>query len=218
MRKVRDMLRLAVGQGLPDRQVAAALGVPHTTVVDHLRRAAAAGLGWPLPEEMSDAALEAVLFAKAPAPPAETRPVPDWHFVRRELRPPRGTASPGAPEIEYSGATTGALFLATEDDMLAASTKVVAPCRLGCGRTRRESLPAATGRRGTVRRGTHRVSTTRTDETDHNEGRRSSDERWPRRNRRRLRRFRTGRDVTPPSYDGRGGSTHDCANGGRPAT
>ena len=40
MRKVRDILRLAWGQGLSRRQVGASLGIPLTTVADHLRRAA----------------------------------------------------------------------------------------------------------------------------------------------------------------------------------
>ena len=88
MRKVRDILRLALGQGLSRRQVGQALGIPFTTVADHLRRAADAGLGWPLPEGMDDAALEAALFAKAPTPPAATRPVPDWRQVHTELRRP----------------------------------------------------------------------------------------------------------------------------------
>ena len=88
MRKVRDILRLALGQGLSRRQVAASLGVPFTTVSDHLRRAREAGLSWPLPEAMSDAEIEAELFAKPPAPPAERRPLPDWHYVHKELRRP----------------------------------------------------------------------------------------------------------------------------------
>lgn len=86
MRKVRDILRLAEGQGLSCRQVGQALGVPFTTVADHLRRAKAAGLSWPLPEGLDDTALEALLFAKEPAPPTEARPVPDWDYVHRELR------------------------------------------------------------------------------------------------------------------------------------
>jgi transposase len=86
MRKVRDILRLAEGQGLSCRQVGQALGVPFTTVADHLRRAKAAGLSWPLPEGLDDAALEALLFAKEPAPPTEERPVPEWDYVHRELR------------------------------------------------------------------------------------------------------------------------------------
>jgi transposase len=86
MRKVRDILRLAVGQGLSTRQVGRSLNVPFTTVADHLRRATEAGLGWPLPEGISDAELEAALFPKVPvAPPAE-RPVPDWNRVHTELR------------------------------------------------------------------------------------------------------------------------------------
>lgn len=88
MRKVRDIMRLAVGQGLSSRQVASSLGVPHTTVSDHLRRAREAGLGWPLPEGLSDTELEARLFTKPPAPPAEQRPLPDWAYVHKELRRP----------------------------------------------------------------------------------------------------------------------------------
>ena len=86
MRKVRDILRLAEEQGLSRRQVGQALGIPFTTVADHLRRAKTAGLSWPLPEELDDTALEALLFAKEPAPPTEARPLPDWHYVHRELK------------------------------------------------------------------------------------------------------------------------------------
>src|SRR3954447_20667077 len=87
MRKVREILRLAWGEGLPLRQVGAAAGVPFTTVGDHVRRAERAGLGWPLPDGLDDAGLEALLFPKGP--PAEpNRPMPDWRRVHRELRRP----------------------------------------------------------------------------------------------------------------------------------
>jgi len=85
MRKVRDILRLAHGEGLPLRQVGAAVGVPFTTVADHLRRAQRAGLSWPLPDELDDTALEALLFPKGPAS-EPNRPLPDWNQVHRELR------------------------------------------------------------------------------------------------------------------------------------
>jgi transposase len=88
MRKVRDILRLAEGQGLSMRQVAASLQMPFTTVSDQLRRAREAGLCWPLPEGMSDAELEARLFARPPSPPSEQRPLPDWDYIHRELRRP----------------------------------------------------------------------------------------------------------------------------------
>ena len=47
MRKIREVLRLALGEELSRRQVAAASGVPLTTVSDYLRRAAAADLKSP---------------------------------------------------------------------------------------------------------------------------------------------------------------------------
>ena len=51
----------------------------------YVSRAEAAGLGWPLPPDVGDEALEALLF---PPPPAAgtARPVPDWAEVQRELR------------------------------------------------------------------------------------------------------------------------------------
>jgi len=87
MRKVRDILRLAPGEGLSRRQVGASLGIPHTTVADHLRRATDAGLSWPLPDDLDDAALETLLFPKGPAP-AKVRPQPDFHAIHKELRRP----------------------------------------------------------------------------------------------------------------------------------
>lgn len=86
MRKIREILRLALGEGLSRRTTAAATGLPYTTVSDHLARAARAGLGWPLPDGLDDAQLEARLFAKAEPPPAASRPLPDWALVHRELR------------------------------------------------------------------------------------------------------------------------------------
>jgi len=90
MRKIRDALRLTLHEGLSLRQTAASLQMPFTTVGDHLRRAKAAGLTWPLPEGLDDDALEALLFAKEAAP-AVARPVPDWAKVHVELRRPHVT-------------------------------------------------------------------------------------------------------------------------------
>jgi transposase len=86
MRKIREILRLALGEGLSRRATGAATGLPYTTVSDHLVRAAKAGLGWPLPDGMDDAPLEARLFARAEPPPSASRPLPDWPTVHRELR------------------------------------------------------------------------------------------------------------------------------------
>jgi len=86
MRKIREVLRLSLADGLSRRQVGAATGLPYTTVTDHLARARAAGLGWPLPDDLDDAALEARLFSSAARPAGPGRPVPDWPTVHRELR------------------------------------------------------------------------------------------------------------------------------------
>lgn len=89
MRKIRDALRLSLHEGLSLRDVAASLQVPFTTVGDHVRRAKAAGLSWPLPEGLDDDALEALLFSVAA--PARARPLPDWATVHVELRRPHVT-------------------------------------------------------------------------------------------------------------------------------
>ncbi len=85
MRKIREVLRLALGEELSRRQVSAASGVPVTTVSDYVCRAASAGVKWPLPDDLDDAGLEVLLYPPA-APSVVTRPVPDWDRVHKELR------------------------------------------------------------------------------------------------------------------------------------
>jgi len=62
MRQVREVLRLKFVGGVPIREIARRIGVAASTVRATIRRFQAAGLSWPLPEEMTDAALEAKLF------------------------------------------------------------------------------------------------------------------------------------------------------------
>ena len=65
MRQVREVLRLKFVGGVPTREIARRIGVAASTVRTTIRRFQAAGLSWPLPEELSDAALEARLFPDA---------------------------------------------------------------------------------------------------------------------------------------------------------
>lgn len=51
MRKIRDVLRLHAG-GHSKRRIAASLAIGRTAVGDYIRRAQAAGLGWPLSSGM----------------------------------------------------------------------------------------------------------------------------------------------------------------------
>lgn len=89
MRNIRELLRLCLGEGLSLRKAAASLQMPLTTVSDHLRRAKAAGITWPLPEGLDDDDVEAMLFPKAPA--AAVRPMPEWKKIHVELRRPHMT-------------------------------------------------------------------------------------------------------------------------------
>lgn len=52
MRKIKEILRLRWEQNLPVRTIAHSVGVSHSTVVDMLNRAKAAGLSWPLPDDL----------------------------------------------------------------------------------------------------------------------------------------------------------------------
>ena len=89
MRRVREMLRLKYEAGASDRAIARSIGVARSTVRLCLDRVAGAGLAWPLPETLTDCALEALLFAGAGAMMGQRRKSePDWPLVHRELRRP----------------------------------------------------------------------------------------------------------------------------------
>ena len=57
MRQLRHLLRLHHG-GVSAREIGRRLGVARSTVQDNLKRAAAAGLAWPLADDVTDDALE----------------------------------------------------------------------------------------------------------------------------------------------------------------
>jgi transposase len=89
MRQIREVLRLAQAKNLTPTQIAIAAHLPRTTVRSYLSRAAAAGLSWPLPDDLDDRGLEERLFGRPAPPPAiPARPVPDWALVHAELRRP----------------------------------------------------------------------------------------------------------------------------------
>ncbi len=88
MRKIRDVLRLTAA-GMSKRKIAASLSIGATTVSDFLQRARSAGCRWPLPEDMTDEALERLFPAStALAEIKARRPQPDWPAIHRELRRP----------------------------------------------------------------------------------------------------------------------------------
>jgi transposase len=86
MRKIRDVLRLSA-DGLSKRAIAGSLGLSATAAGDCIRRAREAGIGWPLPVEMTDATLEALLYRPS-VPVEKRRSQPEWATVHRELKRP----------------------------------------------------------------------------------------------------------------------------------
>jgi transposase len=85
MRMIREVLRLKHDCGLADRQIAESCKIGRTTVGDYIKRATQAGLSWPLPADLTELQLDAMLF-KAPAAPASERPPPDCEYIYAELR------------------------------------------------------------------------------------------------------------------------------------
>src|SRR6266850_1257067 len=78
MRQIREVLRLRFASELPQRGIAKSLGLSQGAVSGYLSRARASGVSWPLPADLDDEQLEALLFPPPPAIAADQRPMPDW--------------------------------------------------------------------------------------------------------------------------------------------
>jgi len=86
MRKIRDILRLRHDAGLSYRGIAQALNIGYGTVVDYLKRAAIAGLGWPIPEELGERELGRLLFPTQPVTGQRRFFEPDYLALFEELK------------------------------------------------------------------------------------------------------------------------------------
>jgi Transposase and inactivated derivatives len=84
MRKIKDILRLHLEQGLTQRQIARSANVSQSTVHEYITKAEAAGLTWPLGEEWDEARLRATLFPPAVASKPAPHPIPDFAALRQQ--------------------------------------------------------------------------------------------------------------------------------------
>ena len=84
MSKIRDVLRLKYGLDRSNREIGGMLRISHSTVGSYVRRAREAGVSWPLPDDLDDGRLEAMLYPPT-APSRVRRPEPDWARVHWEL-------------------------------------------------------------------------------------------------------------------------------------
>ena len=86
VRKIQEVLRLKWESGLSNRAIARSCSISPTTVSEYIRRANAAGLRWPVPDDLDEDRLYRLLFPQ-PAPSSERLvPEPDWKYIHSELR------------------------------------------------------------------------------------------------------------------------------------
>lgn len=81
MHTLSEIVRLSA-QGLSDRQIARSVGLSRTTVMRYVERTKAAGIGWPLPDGLTEAKL---LDLVTPKPQVAVQEEPDFAAVHREL-------------------------------------------------------------------------------------------------------------------------------------
>lgn len=85
MRKLKEVFRCHFEAGLSQRSIARSLNISHRTVGEYLKRAQAAGLAWPWPEDADEALIERRLFPPA-AIAVSGRIEPDWAVIHQELK------------------------------------------------------------------------------------------------------------------------------------
>jgi transposase len=85
MRMIKEVLRLHHSCGLSQKKISKALGCSHGTAAEYIHRAQAAGLTWPLADELDDAQLERQLYPPRVAN-GVSRPQPDCAMMREELK------------------------------------------------------------------------------------------------------------------------------------
>jgi transposase len=88
MRPIRRALELLAEKNHSIRYIAGVCGVSRSAINEYQVRADQAGLVWPLPTDMSDAALESRLFRSKAV--VSQFPEPDWAEIYRQMRAIKG--------------------------------------------------------------------------------------------------------------------------------
>jgi transposase len=92
MRKIRQVLEYRLSKNISAEQTSLALALSKGSVINYLERFQLSKLPWPLPDTLTDTALEAALFP--PAPPSVDTPtavLPDVKYIEKELVRPHVT-------------------------------------------------------------------------------------------------------------------------------
>jgi transposase len=85
MRTIREILRLKWHHKLSNKKIAVSCNIARSTVKEYLDRAARAGLSWPLPPDLDDGQLEALLFPPRGSELPGDRGLPPMEYIRKEL-------------------------------------------------------------------------------------------------------------------------------------
>jgi transposase len=86
VRKIKEVLRLKWECQISERSIARSCRISRSTVSEYLKRAEAAGLEWPLSEEITDNQLYERIFPRTIQLNPKAAYVPDWQTVHLELR------------------------------------------------------------------------------------------------------------------------------------
>jgi len=86
MRNIREILRLRLSAGLKYRQISQITKVSLGSIQTLLKRALELGLGWPLPDELDDAALARLFYPSADVTVSRRHVDPAWSVVHQELK------------------------------------------------------------------------------------------------------------------------------------
>ena len=86
MRKIREVLRLKFANDRSIRQISKSCDIGRTTVSDYIGRAERAGLTWPLPVDLDDKAIEALLYPSVKSGNLKKCSMPSMEYLHHELR------------------------------------------------------------------------------------------------------------------------------------
>jgi transposase len=86
MRKIKEVLRLKWANQLSDRKIAQSCHISRPAVANYVVRATLAGLSWPLPDQLTDAELEQLLFPAPRRAVERDRVTLDWFAMHQSLQ------------------------------------------------------------------------------------------------------------------------------------
>lgn len=86
MRKIREILRLKFECRCSNQLIGLSVGVSSSTVSECLRRTATAKLAWPLPDNLNDTELEALLYPPLVKQSSREKGVVDCQYIHQQLK------------------------------------------------------------------------------------------------------------------------------------